>query len=154
MELLATRLYGESRARAHATKLYGDFLLSLSATNQPRWRRRRRRLLLLFFLPHRKQIFLNIIIIHLLHSHIHCDLDHSCSILTLHDLHFFLQPTKRKFPSIEGKFFLFHLHSWQHCFLFKSPAGTAFFKSPANTTNFLNLPPEGREVTWPGKWRG
>jgi len=44
--------------------------------------------------------FLNIIIItHLFHSHIHCDLDHSRSKLTLHDPHFFLQPTETTFPS-------------------------------------------------------
>jgi len=40
------------------------------------------------FFSTRKPMFLNIII-HLLHSHIHCDLDHSCSKLTQHDLHFF-----------------------------------------------------------------
>ena len=73
-----------------------------------------------FFSPNRKQIFLNIIIIHLLHSHIHCDLDHSCSILPLHDLHFFSR-TERKFPSIEGFFFPSTLLATQ--LIFKSPAG-------------------------------
>ena len=68
------------------------------------------------FFSSRKQIFLNIIIIiHLLHSHIHCDLHYSCSILTLHDLHFFFNPRNENFPPFEGNF-SFHLHRWQHCF--------------------------------------
>jgi len=109
--------------RAHATKLYSDFFVPLldhqtargggQPTNQPdddddddgccR-----------FFFPNRKQIFLNIIIIHLLHSHIHCDLDHSCSILTLHDLNFFFPPRNENFPPLREIFS--HLHRWQHCY--------------------------------------
>jgi len=52
-----------------------------------------------FFLQSRKQIILNIIkIIHLLHSYIHCDLDHSTSKLhKLHDHHYFLPPGREIF---------------------------------------------------------
>ena len=52
----------------------------------------------------RNPIILNIIIIHLLHSHIHCDLDHSCSKFSQHDLHF--SRTEGNFTSKEGNFFL------------------------------------------------
>ena len=79
--------------------------------------------------------FLNIIIIHLLHSHIHCDLDHSCSKLTLHDLHFFLNPRSQNFPPPREISLHLHIHT---------VGNTAFFKSPAI---FSYLPPEGREVT-------
>ena len=78
--------------------------------------------------------FLNIIIIHLLHSHIHCDIDHSCSKLTLHDLHFFLNPRSLNFPPTR-EISLLHIHT---------VGNTAFFKSPAI---FSNHPPKGREVT-------
>ena len=41
------------------------------------------------FFPRRKPIILNIIIMHLIHSYIHCDLDNSCYILhKSRDLHF------------------------------------------------------------------
>jgi len=70
--------------------------------------------------------FLNIIIIPLLHSHIHCDLHHSWSILTLHDLHFFFNPRNKNFPPLREIFF---------------PS------TPLATLLFSNLPPEGREVT-------
>ena len=67
-------------------------------TGQPPW------LWLLF--PHRKPIILNIvvIIIHLLHSCIHCDLDHSCSKLhKSRDFHFC---TGREIFTRGGKFYL------------------------------------------------
>ena len=103
---LTTRLYGDTRAlpktsrrlfllqdcsRGHTNRLHGGgrhrgfchFFDYQTARGQPPW------LWLLF--PHRKPIVLNIvvIIIHLLHSCIHCDLDHSCSKLhKSRDLHF------------------------------------------------------------------
>ena len=60
--------------------------------------------------------FLHIILTHLLHSHIHCDLHHSCSTLTQHDLHLLLYPRKPHLPqtSIEGNSPPTHTHSWQH----------------------------------------
>jgi len=134
MEVLLQYCTEGPPARAHATKLYGDFLLSLQRypgddddDDDVDGR-------CFFFQPKHRSLFLNIIIIHLLHSHIHCDLDHSCSILTLHDLHFFLNTRNENFPPqyIEGNFPFPHLHRWQHCYF--------FFK-------FSNLPPEGREVT-------
>jgi len=70
----------------------------------------------------RKPIILNIIIIHLLHSHIHCDVDHSCSKLPQHDLHF--SHTEGNFTFKEGNFF--PQHCWQHC-------------------SISNLPPPGRK---------
>ena len=92
----------------------------------------------------------NIIITHLLHSHIHCDLDYSCSKLTLHNLHFFINPRKLHFsppreifPSTYTSTLLVTL------LLFKSPA--FFFQTYRHLSN---LPREVREVTWPGKWRG
>ena len=111
----STRLYGAWRA--HTTKLYGDFLLSLSN-------------------PDDDDddgcccCFFNIIITHLLHSHIHCDLNHSCSKLTLHDLHFFINPRKLHFP-LPREIFPSSYTSTQLAtlLLFKSPA--FFFKPTA-----------------------
>ena len=54
--------------------------------------------------------FFNIIITHLLHSHIHCDLDHSCSKLTPHDLHFFINPRRPHFPP-PREISLLHIHT-------------------------------------------
>ena len=107
----STRLYGERACYQTVRRLSS---LCNRTTNQPRWRRRQRLLLLLLFFSNRNtDLFLSIIIIHLLHSHIHCDLDHSCSILTLHDLHFFLNPRHQNFPPAREIFFT--QHSWQHC---------------------------------------
>ena len=105
-----TRLYGN----AHATELYGDYQTA-RGSNQPDDDG------CCFFFCSRKPIILNIIIIHLLHSHIHCDIDHSCSKLPQHDLNFF--PHGGKFSLLRGKFF--PQHCWQHC-------------------SISNLPPEGR----------
>jgi len=77
-----------------------------------------------FFSQNRKQIFLNIIFIHLLHSHYHRDLDHSCPILTQHDLQLFYTPRNEHFPYNEGNFFL---------------------STPLATLLFSNLSPEGRK---------
>ena len=79
-----------------------------------------------FFFSNRKQIFLNIII-HLLHSHIHCDLDHSCSKLTLHDLHFFPHVAKI-FPTM------------REIFTINTAGNTANFKSTRRRG--------GSHVTW------
>ena len=54
--------------------------------------------------------FFNIIITHLLHSHIHCDLDHSCSKLTPNDLHFFINPRSLHFPP-PREISLLHIHT-------------------------------------------
>ena len=47
----------------------------------------------------------------------------------------FLSPTHEtniSLPNTLRDIFSFpHLHRWQHCFFFKSPANTTFFKSPA-----------------------
>ena len=130
MEVLSTRLYGEARSRAHATKLYGDFLLSLSLSLQPtNTDDDDDDGCCCFFFQPKTDLFKY-------YHHSLITLSHSlrlrplCSILTLHDLHFFLQPTKRKFPSIEGKFFLFHLHSWQHCFFSNLPPALPFSNLP------------------------
>ena len=89
--------------RAHATKLYGDFLLSLSLTPMTTTTAAAVAAFLI----------LSVII---LHSHIHCDLHHSCSTLTQHDLHLLLYPRKPHLPqtSIEGNSPPTHTHSWQH----------------------------------------
>jgi len=55
-----------------------------------------------FFLPRRKPIILNIIIIHLLHPYIHCDLDHSFSKLYKSQIFIFL-PQGGKFSLAAGK---------------------------------------------------
>jgi len=76
----STRLYGAWRS--HATKLYGGLsslynqtpMTTTTATTPTTT-------------AAAAAAFFNIIITHILHSHIHCDLDHSCSKLTLHDLH-------------------------------------------------------------------
>jgi len=56
------------------------------------------------FSSSRKPIFLNIIIIHLVFSHIHCDLDHSCS--KLHNAILIFFRTEGNFHSKEGIFSL------------------------------------------------
>jgi len=58
-----------------------------------------------------------IIIIHLLHSYVHCDLDHCCS--KLHNTIFILLPQGGKFSLQKGKFF--SQHCWQHCSISKLP---------------------------------
>ena len=115
-------------ARAHATKLYGDFLLSLY--NQTPMTTTTTAAAAAFF---------NIIITHLLHSHIHCNLNHSCSKLTSHDLHLFLNPRKPHLPPPRE---IFPSSSTSN-----TVDNTDFFKSPANSFQTSRPPREGREVT-------
>ena len=98
--------------RAHATKPYGEFFPLLDYQTAPGEQPTNQPYddgcccCFFYFFSSRKSIFLNIIITHLLHSHIHCDLDHSFSKLTQHDLHFFpstdvkIFPTKREIFSL------------------------------------------------------
>ena len=109
--------------RAHATKLYGDFLLSLSLTPMTTTTTTTAA-------AAATAAFFNIIITHLLHSHIHCDLNHSCSKLTLHDLHFFINRRKLHFPPpMEIFSLLLHFHTVGNTASFQ--ISRLFFKTPA-----------------------
>ena len=85
--------------------------------------------------------FFNIIITHLLHSHIHCDLNHSCSKLTPRDLHLFLNPRRPHLPPPRDIFPSSDTSTQLAALLF-SNLPPSFFKPPAI---FSNLPGEGRE---------
>jgi len=105
MEVLLQDWTGEG---AHATKLYGDFLLSLcnptpittttTTAAAPA--------AAAFFIYHLSLItFSHSLPLRPLLLHTHATRSS-----------FLSQPTKPKFPSIEGNFFHSHPHSWQHYF--------------------------------------
>ena len=86
--------------------------------------------------------FFYIIITHSLHSHIHCDLNHSCSKLTQHDLHLFLNPRR---PHLPPPKYIFPSYSQLATLLFSNlPPSlfkpTAFFQTHRHLL-FSNLPP-------------
>ena len=127
-EVLLQDYTGAARMLPNCTATFLSFRLPDCTREQPKQPTRWWRLLLLF--SSRKPIFLNIIIIHLFQSYIHCDLDHSCS--KLHNT-IFIFPARRKILPPKRE-------------IVPSPllATLLNFKSPAGV----------EEVTWPGKWRG
>ena len=80
----------------------------------------------------------------ILHSHIHCDLNHSCSKLTLHDLHLFLNPRRLHLPTPK---FIFPSYSQLATILFFQISHHLLFSNlpppfiPTAIFFFSNLPP-------------
>ena len=120
MEVLLQHCTGPRRA--HATKLYGVFFsLSLSLQPNPMMTTTTTTTAATTAAAAAAATTTTTAIFLILHSHIHCDLNHSCSKLTLHDLHLFLNPRRPHLPT--PKFFF------------------SFLLTVGNNTLFSNLPP-------------
>ena len=124
---------------AHATKLYGDFLLSLSLYNQTR-------MTTTTTMTAAAAAAAAAIFKYYHHSLI--TLSHPVRLRPLllqsHATRssFLSQPTEPKFPSYEWNFPPPHPHSWQHWFF---QISRHFFQTYRR---------EGKQVTWPGEVEG